>query len=148
VDRKIPRRIGKISRVIITDGLPGHSSRYGNSEGKNETYLCHFHHQHGITRWLKKRFKDKDGIAVRNKEMKRVLQINDKRTVRRRLQKLKESSWEFGICEWVEQIEEKLPKPLPSVGSACISRTTNAIERFFSLSFSSQSAPRHLQGFQ
>jgi hypothetical protein len=64
-------------------------------------------------------------------KMKRVLQTNDKRTVRRRLEKLKESSQEPGIGEWVDQTEQKLPKLLPSVGSTCIPRTTNAIERFF-----------------
>ena len=64
-------------------------------------------------------------IGVRKKKMKRVLQTNDKRTARRRLQKLKESSQELGISVWVDQIEEKL------VGSACIPSTTNAIERFF-----------------
>ena len=63
--------------------------------------------------------------------MKRVLQTSDKRTVRRRLRKLKESSEELGISEWVEQTQQKLPKLLPSVGSVCIPRTTNAIERFF-----------------
>ena len=31
----------------------------------------------------------------------------------------------------MEQTEKKLPKLLPSVGSVCIPRTTNAIERFF-----------------
>ncbi len=94
-------------------------------------FLCHFHYQQGITRWLKKRFHDKEEIAARKKKMKRVLQTNDKRTVRRRLQKLKESSQELGISEWVEQTEKKLLKLLPSVGSVCIPRTTNAIERFF-----------------
>ena len=44
---------------------------------------------------------------------------------------MKESSEELGISDWVEQTEEKLPKLLPSVGSVCIPRTTNAIERFF-----------------
>ena len=63
--------------------------------------------------------------------MKRVLKTNDKRTVRRRLQKLKESAQELGISDWVKQTQEKLPKLLPSVGSICIPRTTNAIERFF-----------------
>jgi hypothetical protein len=95
--------------------------------------LCHFHYQQGITRWLKKRFEDKDEIAARKKKMKKVLQTSDKRTVRRRLRKLKRklSSGEIGISEWVEQTEQKLPKLLPSVGSACIPSTTNAIERFF-----------------
>jgi hypothetical protein len=98
---------------------------------KAKHFLCHFHYQQGVTRWLKKRFADKDEIAVRKKKMKRVLQTHDKRTVRRRLGKLKESSEELGIIEWVKQTEEKLSKLLPSVGSTCIPRTTNAIERFF-----------------
>ena len=128
------KRIGKIPRVIITDGLSSYSHvihAMAVVGRKVKHILCHFHYQQGITRWLKKRFEDKDEIAARKKKMKRVLQTNDKRTVRRRLQKLKESSQELGISEWVEQTEEKLPKLLPSVGSACIPRTTNAIERFF-----------------
>ncbi len=125
------KRIGKIPRVIITDGLPGYSHVMVGMMRKVKHMLCHFHYQQSITRWLKKRFDDKDEIAARKKKMKRVLQTNDKRTVRRRLGKLKESSQELGISEWVEQTEQKLPKLLPSVGSVCIPRTTNAIERFF-----------------
>ena len=125
------KRIGKIPRVIITDGLSGYSHVMEGMRRKAKHILCHFHYQQGITRWLKKRFEDKDEITVRKKKMKRVLQTNDKRTVRRRLGKLKESSGELGISEWIDQTEEKLPKLLPSVGSVCIPRTTNAIERFF-----------------
>jgi len=125
------KRIGKIPRVIITDGLSGYSHVMEGMGRKAKHILCHFHYQQGVTRWLKRRFADKDEIAVRKKKMKRVLQTNDKRTVKRRLGKLKESSGELGISEWVEQTEEKLPKLLPSVGSTCIPRTTNAIERFF-----------------
>ena len=106
--------------------------------------LCHFHHQQGVARWLKKHFHEKEEIASRKPKMKRVLQSNDKRTVRRRLEKLKESSQELGISEWIQQTEANLPKLLPSVGSVHIPRTTNAIERFSSPSFSSQSATRHL----
>jgi len=54
-----------------------------------------------------------------------VLQTEDKRTVSRRLAKLKESSEAMGIKEWVDETEASLSKLLPSVGS------TNAIERFF-----------------
>ena len=128
------KRIGKIPRVIITDGLSGYSHVIHAMAvvGRRVKHiLCHFHYQQGITRWLKKQFDDKDEIAARKKKMKRVLQTNDKRTVRRRLEKLKESSQELGISEWVEQTEQKLPKLLPSVGSVCLPRTTNAIERFF-----------------
>ena len=125
------KRIGKIPRIIITDGLPGYSHVMAVIKGRVRHVLCHFHYQQGITRWLKKRFDDKDEIAARKKKMKGVLQTSDKRTVRRRLRKLKESSQELGISQWVEQTEQKLPKLLPSVGSVCIPRTTNAIERFF-----------------
>jgi transposase-like protein len=125
------KRIGKIPGIIITDGLPGYSHIMEGMGRTAKHILCHFHYQQGVTRWLKKRFTDKDEIAVRKKKMKGVLQTNDKRTVRRRLKKLKESSQELGIDEWVEQTEQKLPKLLPSVGSVRLPRTTNVIERFF-----------------
>ena len=32
--------------------------------------LCHFHHQQGVTRWLKKRFQSKEDIAVRKPKMR------------------------------------------------------------------------------
>lgn len=121
------KSIGKIPKVIITDGL---LSYHYLMEGAKHV-LCHFHHQQGVTRWLKKRFSDKEEIASRKAKMKKVLQTNDKRTVKRRLCKLKESAEELGIEEWVEQTESKLPKLLPSVGSIVLPRTTNAIERFF-----------------
>ncbi|MFC1717496.1 hypothetical protein ACFL6S_27795 [Candidatus Poribacteria bacterium] len=90
---------------------------------------------------------DKLRIAAEVSIWLRLLKPGDKRTVRRRPEKLKESSQELGIGEWVDQTEEKLPKLLPSVGSVCIPRTTNAIERFSSPSFSSQSAIRHFGQF-
>jgi transposase-like protein len=97
--------------------------------------LCHFHHQQGVTRWLKKHLgnadQNKAQIDARKKEMKKVLQTDDKRTVRRRFARLKESSDALGIKEWVDQTEVSLPKLLPSVGSKRIPKTSNAIERFF-----------------
>ena len=83
-----------------------------------------------MTRWLKKRYKEDKDIDERKSKMKKVFQTTDKRTVRRRLGKLKESSESLGIQEWVEQTESNLSKLLPSVGSVRIP-TTNAIERFF-----------------
>ena len=121
------KSIGKIPRVIITDGLLSYNYLV---EGAKHI-LCHFHHQQGVTRWLGKKFSDEGEIAVRKSKMKKVLQTNDKRTARRRLQKLKESSEEFGIAEWVKQTEDNLPKLIPSIGSVVIPRTTDAIERFF-----------------
>jgi transposase-like protein len=121
------KSIGKMPGVIITDGL---LSYHYLLEGAKHM-LCHFHHQQGVTRWLKKKFHEQEEIADRKSKMKKVFQTTDKRTVRRRFEKLKESSGKLGIQEWIEQTEKNLPKLLPSVGSAVIPRTTNAIERFF-----------------
>lgn len=124
------RQIGKIPGVIITDGLAGYDSLCCLLEGVRHI-LCHFHHQQGVTRWLKKRYKEDRDIDIRKPLMKKVFQTKDKRTVRRRLRLLKESSESLGIQDWLEQTETNLPKLLPSVGSARIPTTTNAIERFF-----------------
>ena len=61
--------------------------------------------------------------------MKRLFQTQDKRTVKRRLEKLKASAKEQQITEWVQQTEAGLPKLLPAVGSGRLPSTTNAIER-------------------
>jgi hypothetical protein len=124
------KQIGKIPGVIVTDGLPGYNSLCCLLEGVKHV-LCHFHHQQGVTRWLKKRYKEDKDIDTRKLLMKRIFQSKDKRTVKRRLGKLKESSEELGIQEWVKQTDSNLPKLLPSVGSVRIPTTTNAIERFF-----------------
>jgi transposase-like protein len=125
------KQMGKIPREVITDGLPGYRSMVKDVLERARHNLCHFHHQQRVTVWLKKRFQDKEQIAARKSKMKKVLQTQDKRTVRRRFQKLKESSEELGISEWTQQTEANLPKLLPSVGSKRIPRTSNAIERFF-----------------
>jgi len=125
------KQIGKLPQVIITDGL----ASYNNMVEGAKHILCHFHHQQGVTKWLKKHFgsevKDKAQIDSKKKEMKKMLQTEDKRTSRRRFARLKESSDTLGIKEWVDQTEANLPKLLPSVGSKRIPKTTNAIERFF-----------------
>ena len=131
--RKTPRigiqlkQLGKVPRVIITDGLLSYSFV---SEGVKHL-LCRFHHQQGVTRWLKKHFDEKAEIAQRKPLMKRLFQTTDKRTVKRRFEKLKTVAEELEITEWVEQTEANLPKLLPAVGSGRLPTTTNAIERFF-----------------
>jgi len=127
------KQLGKLPGVIITDGLSSYHE-LANMMGAKHV-LCHFHHQQGVTRWLKKHFgnadQDKARIDARKKEMKKILQTDDKRTVRRRFARLKESSEALGIKEWVDQTEISLPKLLPSVGSKRIPKTSNAVERFF-----------------
>jgi len=99
--------------------------------------ICHFHHQEATSRWVKKQFdkgggeKDKEIIQERKKELKKVLQANDKRTLKRRFERLKEKGEVLGIQGWLKEKEKILPKLLPAIGSKKFSKTNNVIERFF-----------------
>ncbi len=121
------KRLKIIPQVIITDGLS--SYRYLLQSAKHIT--CLFHHQQGVSRWLKQNFTDEKQIAHRKPLMKRIFQTNDKRTVKRRLDAIKSIAQSLGITQWVQQTEADLPKLLPAVGSQRLPTTTNAIERFF-----------------
>ena len=93
--------------------------------------LCRFHHQQGVTHWLQQHCKTDAEMNTRKPMMKQVLQTRDKRTVRRRLARLRDQAPAWGITPWVSRVEEKLPELICSVGSARLPSTTNAIERFF-----------------
>ena len=73
----------------------------------------------------------KEQIPARKQAMKKILQTKDKRTVKRRFEKLKKKARQLGIQQWVKDTEKKLPKLLKAVGSRRIATTNNAIERFF-----------------
>ena len=121
------QRIGQFPKVIITDGLLAY--HYLLQGAKH--VLCHFHHQQRVTAWLKKHFAEKEQIDERKPEMKALLQTADKRTVRRRLARLKAKAEAWGITGWVATVTEKLPSLICSVGSVRLPTTTNAIERVF-----------------
>ena len=121
------RQLKKIPRVLITDGLQAYA--YLVPAAKH--VLCRFHHQQGVTHWLKQHFATDAEINARKPMMKKVLQTRDKRTVRRRLARLRARAAELGLTPWVSRVDEKLPQLLCSVGSARLPSTTNAIERFF-----------------
>jgi len=116
-----------IPKIIITDGLQGY-----NHLLERVTHIhCIFHHQLGVTRWLKKHFSDKDEIALRKRLMKGVFQAKDKRTVRLRFLKLKKKAAALGIEDWIKETERNFENLLAAVGSEKIPNTTNAVERFF-----------------
>lgn len=121
------RRLGVLPKVLITDGLL--SYQYVLEEAKH--LCCLFHHQQGVSRWLKQHFSDKASRQKRKSLMKRVFQTRDKRTVKRRLAKLSAQAESLGITEWVSQTQHHLEHLLPQVGSQRLPSTTNAIERFF-----------------
>jgi transposase-like protein len=121
------RLLKQVPRVLITDGL----AAYAYLVPAAKHVLCRFHHQQGVTHWLQQHFTTDEAINARKPAMKRVLQTRDKRTVRRRLARLKARAAEWGIIPWVKGVEEKLPQLICSVGSRRLPATSNAIERFF-----------------
>jgi len=121
------RRLHKVPQVIITDGLQAYAYL---APGATHV-LCRFHHQQRVTQWLQQHFTTEEESTARKKVMKNVFQTHDKRTVRRRLARLKEQAPTLGLLPWVSGVEEKLPQLICSVGSRRLPATTNAIERFF-----------------
>jgi transposase-like protein len=121
------RQLKKMPQVLITDGLQAYASLLPAAKH----VLCRFHHQQGVTHWLKQHFATDAEIDARKPMMKKVLQTRDKRTVRRRLARLRARASELGLTPWVRRVDEKLPQLICSVGSARLPSTTNAIERFF-----------------
>jgi len=120
-------QLKNIPRVLITDGLQAYASLVPAAKH----VLCRFHHQQGVTHWLKQHFATDAEVDARKPMMKQVLQTRDKRTVRRRLARLRARAAELGLTPWVSRVDKKLPQLLCSVGSARLPSTTNAIERFF-----------------
>jgi len=55
------------------------------------------HHQQGVTHWLKQHFATAAEIDARTPAMQRLFHTHDKRTVRRRLARLKERAAAWGI---------------------------------------------------
>jgi transposase-like protein len=121
------RQLKKVPKVLITDGLQAYASLVPGAKH----VLCRFHHQQGVTHWLKQHFTTEAEIDARKPAMKRLFQTRDKRTVRRRLAWLKERAAEWGITPWVSTVEAKLPQLICSVGSVRLPSTSNAVERFF-----------------
>jgi len=114
-------------QAVVTDGLK--SYRYLLPEVLH--VLCHFHHQRGVLTWLKEHLSGSEKQDQPKAKMKQVLQTTDKRTVRRRLDKLEQQAQTWGIQGWIDHIRERLGELLPAIGSRRLPKTTNAIERFF-----------------
>ena len=121
------RQLNKVPKVLITDGLQAYAYLVPGAKH----VLCRFHHQQGVTHWLKQHFTTEAEIDARKPAMKRLFQTHDKRTVRRRLARLKERAAAWGITPWVSTVEAKLPQLICSVGSVRLPSTSNAVARFF-----------------
>lgn len=121
------RRLGLVIKAVITDGLAGYAALLPEVVHQ----LCVFHHQQGVTRWCQEHLDGSEPAQQCERQMKRVVQTPDKRTVRRRLAKLAAQAADLGITAWLQQTLEHLPALLPAIGSRVLPRTINGIERFF-----------------
>ena len=121
------RGLGVCIKAIVTDGLASYSAMLPEVVHQR----CIFHHQQGVFRWCRDHLPDKEKRASRQQEMLKVVKTEDKRTLRRRLEKLAQNADILGIGAWIKETMEKLPCLLPAIGSRLIPRTTNKIERFF-----------------
>jgi len=124
------RRRKQLPGVFITDGLAAYKSVFASLKGVTHV-LCRFHHQQGVTKWLKKHLPADIDVTERKAAMKRVFQTTDKRTVKRRFARLKERAEEWGITPWIEMTEKLMPHLIPHIGSRRIPSTSNEVERFF-----------------
>ena len=129
------KRLGLRPRSIITDGLKGYASSIRALFPSAKHLLCLFHHQQGVTRWLRDHAADlsKKVTATLKRKMKRVFQTCEPRTARRRLARLasEEGAQDCGLASWISQTEQKLPCLEPALRDNSYPRTTNRIERFF-----------------
>lgn len=121
------KRLGISIKALVTDGLASYSAMLPEVVHQ----LCIFHHQQGVYRWCRDHLPDADQRAVCQQAMLNVVKTQDKRTLRRRLEKLSQNADILGIGPWIKETWQKLSCLLPAIGSRLIPRTTNEIERFF-----------------
>ena len=128
-------RNGIHPNTIITDGLIGYPWAISRVFVNARHLLCLFHHQQGVTRWVKKHLVDlgKDQQSVIKEKMKKITQTEDTRTAVRRLERLEKENVEkkWGIEGWLKMIRKNFKRLLPAMRKNKYPRTNNEIERFF-----------------
>ncbi len=121
--------------AISTDGLPGDVSAIAAVFPAAKHLLCLFHHQQGVTRCVKRQFgeTEQEQAKTATRQMKRVVQTHDPRTVTRRLDQLEKTANEhhWNILEWITRTRKNVKHLVPALRSNTYPSTTNAIERFF-----------------
>jgi transposase-like protein len=129
------KRLGIRPLAIITDGLAGYASSIRAIFPSTTHLLCLFHHQQGVTRWLRDHATGlpNTAVATLKRKMKRVVQTCDPRTVRRRLARLasEDGAQDAGLETWISHTANKLDRLEPALRTNSYPRTTNRIEQFF-----------------
>lgn len=129
------QHLGKTPRAVITDGLSGYAVSLPVVFPRAKHLLCLFHHQQGVTRWLREHAGSlaQETLTALKQKMTRVVQTVDPRTLRRRLMQLEtdETARKCAIETWIARMRERLDHFIPALRRNSYPRTTNGIERFF-----------------
>jgi hypothetical protein len=129
------KRLGKIPRAGIPDGLASYPASVSVVFPQAKHLLGLFHHQQGVTPWRREHataLPAETGIWL-TRQMKRVLHPGDPRTVHRRLARLAaaDTVQQWGLGDWISQTRHRLGHLVPALRRNGYPRPTNAIERFF-----------------
>jgi transposase-like protein len=129
------KRLGVDPSRIHTDGLAGYESAIAKVFPLSKHIGCLFHHQQGVSPWVNKHLAnlEKEEVKKVKKKMKRVVQTEDTRTVKRRLRRLEadDAKYGWGIAGWIANTWKNLDRLVPALRRNRYPRTTNEIERFF-----------------
>jgi transposase-like protein len=129
------KRLGLVPKVIITDGLASYLASIPAVFATTKHLLCVFHHQQGVTRWIREHAASLPAEVVPSVKrlMKQVVQTCDPRTVTRRLTRLAshDVAQHGDIAIWVQRTTARLTHLLPALRRNAYPRTTNSVERFF-----------------
>ena len=121
--------------TIITDGLVGYPWAISSVFVNARHLLCLFHHQQGVTRWVKQHLIDlgQEQQSVIKEKMKKIIQTKDTRTAESRLERLEKENLEkqWGLEAWLKMTRKNLKRLLPAMRKNKYPRTNNEIERFF-----------------
>ena len=122
------RRLGYRPRVIVTDGWDGYIQAIASVFPQAEHLLCRFHLLRSVFRRLR-------NAGVWEEEVwalvGKLFHTGDKRTVRRRVEKLCGMVRAQGVAHVVSGLVGKLPQVIGAVGSTWRPSTSNAAEGFF-----------------
>ncbi len=125
------KHIGYQPKVIITDGWDAYVTAIARVFPHAQHLLCRFHALHAAFRRLKAALPEWSVRRAWGAKLRQVFLTADKRTVRRRLEKLHAQAIGTPVAAVIARLIDKLPKLLPAVGSTFRPTTSNAVEQFF-----------------
>jgi hypothetical protein len=125
------KQLGDVPTVLITDGWEAYVTASALVFPHAQHLLGRFHALRAAWRCLKAALPDWSARCPWADELRHLCHTADKRTVCRRLEKLRRQATDTPVVGVIARLGGKLPQLLPAVGSTCRPVTSNAVEHFF-----------------